>query len=544
MYQVSLTESLFPAQTDEPIWQTTVGDKLREVAARDSCAPALVEVTIEGETARRWTYGELLAESEELALALASRFAPGERVAVWANNLPEWIFVEYACGLAGLVLVTVNPAFQQKELRYVLEQSGAVALFRVESYRANPMAAIGAEAVEGLEAVREVVDLRDRTALHRMGERAQGLPEVKPGDPAQIQYTSGTTGFPKGAVLSHRGLINNARFYVDRCGTTGDTTWANMMPLFHTSGCGMLTLGCLQAGCRMVLFSVFDPDVVNRVIEQERINIMLGVPTMILALVETFRREPRNFSCVRLVSSGGAVVAPELVRSTTRAFGCSFSIVYGQTEYSPTITQHHGTDSFDDTCNTVGQPIEQTAVSIRRMEDNDIVPVGEVGEICTRGACTMICYHGNPDATAQAIDADGWLHTGDLGSMDSRGYVRVTGRVKDMIIRGGENYFPVEIENVLLEHPAIAEIAVVGLPDDQWGEIIAAFYRTEGNAEVDLEELRAHCRAHLAPQKTPQVWQRVTSFPLTGSGKIRKFALRDRHLAGARGSAWNSSGSA
>ena len=230
MYQVSLTESLFPAQTDEPIRQTTVGDKLREVAARDSCAPALVEVTIEGETARRWTYGELPAESEELALALASRFAPGERVAVWANNLPEWIFVEYACGLAGLVLVTVNPAFQQKELRYVLEQSGAVALFRVESYRANPMAAIGAEAVEGLEAVREVVDLRDRTALHRMGERAQGLPEVKPGDPAQIQYTSGTTGFPKGAVLSHRGLINNARFYVDRCGTTGDTTWSRTSP--------------------------------------------------------------------------------------------------------------------------------------------------------------------------------------------------------------------------------------------------------------------------------------------------------------------------
>lgn len=531
MYDIALTRSLFPAQTSEPIWEVTVGGKLQEVAARDPSAPALVEVTVEGKTARRWTYGELLADSEDLALALASRFAPGEKIAVWAHNIPEWVLMEYACALAGLVLVTANPAFQPKELRYVLEQSGAVALFQVESYRGNPMADIGREAVSGLKAIREVIFLTDRAALYREGPRPAALPDVKPGDPAQIQYTSGTTGFPKGAMLSHRGLVNNARFYAGRCGTTAATTWINPMPLFHTAGCGMITLGSMQAGCRMVLIGQFDPVVVLRVINQERANIILGVPTMILALVEAQGRTPVDCSSVELISSGGAMVPPDLVRSATKAFGCAFSILYGQTEYSPTITQHHATDSFDDICNTVGQPIAQTSVSVRRPTDNAILPIADVGEICVHGPCMMLGYHANPEATAETIDSDGWLHSGDLGTMDERGYVRVTGRVKEMIIRGGENFFPAEIENALLEHPNIAEIAVVGLPDEKWGEIIAAFYRTEGDGEVDVADLRAHCRARLAPQKTPTVWERVTAFPLTGSGKIQKFSLRDQYIA-------------
>jgi fatty-acyl-CoA synthase len=326
-------------------------------------------------------------------------------------------------------------------------------------------------------------------------------------------------------------LVNNARFYAGRCGTTAETTWINPMPLFHTAGCGMVTLGSMQAGCRMILMAQFDPAVVLQMVQRERANIILGVPTMILALVEAQGQSPVDCASMQLISSGGAMVPPELVRAATKAFGCPFSILYGQTEYSPTITQHHSTDSFDDICNTVGQPVDQTAVSIRRPSDNAVVPVGEVGEICVRGPCTMLGYHGNPQATAETIDTDGWLHTGDLGTMDERGYVRVTGRVKEMIIRGGENFFPAEIENALLEHPSIAEIAVVGLPDEKWGEIIAAFYRTEGDVEVDVADLRSHCRAHLAPQKTPAVWERVTEFPLTGSGKIQKFSLRDQYLA-------------
>lgn len=226
------------------------------------------------------------------------------------------------------------------------------------------------------------------------------------------------------------------------------------------------------------------------------------------------------------------MVAPELVRNIQQAFDCGFVTVYGQTETSPVITQHFQDDALEDRCNTIGQPLPHTEVSIRRVETNQVAPIGEIGEICTRGYLTMIGYHDNDQATKDTIDQDGWLHTGDLGSMDSRGYVTITGRVKEMIIRGGENLFPAEIENTLLEHPAIEEVAVVGLPDDKWGEIVACFYRTQSNQRVSISELRAYCRQHLSAPKTPAVWCAVDEFPLTGSGKIQKFALRDQFLGG------------
>ena len=533
MNRMYLSESLWPAQTDEPIWETTVGGLLREVAARDPSAPALVEVDVEGETGRRWTYGELLADSERLAHALCTRFSPGERVVVWAPNIPEWVLTEYACALSGLVLVTANPAYQARELRYVLEHSGAVALFLIEGYRGNPMAAIAAEAVEGLAAVREVVDLNDTETLHRhRGSATSPLPSVAPGDAAQIQYTSGTTGFPKGAVLCHRGLVNNARFYAARCRTRVDSTWINFMPMFHTTGCSMITLGVLSVGCRMVLMALFDPALVVRQIERERVTCILGVPTMVVGLLEHLERHPADLSSVEMVSSGGAMVAPELVRKTREVFGATYQTVYGQTEFSPLVTQHHHDDTPEDISNNTGRPIPQTAVSIRDVEHNAIVPVGTVGEICVRGCSRMLGYHGDAAATGAAIDAEGWLHTGDLGTMDERGYLRVTGRVKEMIIRGGENHFPAEIENVLLEHPAVTEVAVVGLPDEKWGEVIGCFIRSEGDAPLDIEDLRRHCRANLSPQKTPTVWRRVDEFPLTGSRKIQKFRLREQFLAG------------
>ena len=532
MYEVALSEAHFPAQRDADVREITVGGMLRETAARRPAAEALVEVRQSGEVGRRWSYAEVLAESERLAGALASRFRPGERVAVWSPNSPEWVFMEYACALAGLVLVTANPAFQVRELRYVLEKSGAVALFLVDEYRGNPMAGIGAQAVDGLDAIREVVDMDDAAALYAGSEAVPALPEVAPGDAAQIQYTSGTTGFPKGAVLSHRGLVNNARYYAGRCGVTGRSTWINPMPMFHTSGCGMITLGSLQAGCRMVLVSLFDPHAILGLIESEKATVICGVPTMILALLDAHEASPRDVSTLELVSSGGAMVAPELVRRVRQSFGCAVSTLYGQTEYCPVVTQHHLDDGIDDICDTVGQPIAQTEVSIRRLADNSTAAIGEADEICARGPCIMLGYHGDAAATAEAIDRHGWLHTGDLGTMDARGYVRITGRVKDMIIRGGENHFPAEIENVLLEHESVAEVSVVGLPDETWGEVIAAFIRSEGGRALDADALHAHCRARLAPQKTPAVWCRVDGFPMTGSGKIQKFRLREGYLEG------------
>ena len=532
MYHFQLSKSLVSAQTDDVVREVTVGGLLHEIATEHPTAEALVEVDLDGRTGRRWTYEELLADSEKLAMALATRFQPGEKVAVWAPNCPQWVLMEYACALAGLVLVTADPAFQMKELRYVLEQSGAAALFRVNSFRGNPMAQIGTKAVEGVASIREVVDLEDDKALYRVGDGPAILPDVAPGDAAQIQYTSGTTGFPKGAVLSHRGLVNNARFYASRCNVRQESTWINIMPMFHTSGCGMVTLGCLQASCRMVLVGLFDPDAINRLIESEQATVILGVPTMVVALLDAYDRQPSDVSSLELVSCGGAMVAPELVRRVQKSFGCGFSTLYGQTEHCPVITQHHIDDGIEDICNTTGQPIPQTDVSIRRVKENCVVPIGEVGEICARGPCNMIGYHANEAATAETLDEDGWLHTGDLGTMDTRGYVCVTGRVKEMIIRGGENHFPAEIENVLLEHPAVAEVAVAGLPDEKWGEIIACFIRSEGNQKLDVKELHRHCRANLSPQKTPVVWCRVDAFPLTGSGKIQKFALRDGYMAG------------
>ncbi len=533
MYQLQLTESFVPAQDDDTILETTVGGLLRDVASQQPDAPALVEVTMEGETARTWSYGKLLADSERLALALSTRYAPGERVTVWAPNIPEWLLIEYGCALAGLTLVTANPGYQPQELRYVLKQSDSVALFAVESYRGNPMAEIAAEACKGLSAIREIVDMEDAKALFRWGERAPALPDVDPGDPVQIQYTSGTTGFPKGAVLHHRGLTNNARLVFARGRVTQGSTWSNFMPMFHTSGCGLAALGCLQTVSRMLLFKVFDPAAALRQIETEGAAALVGVPTMLVALLEALEQEPRDMSSLKMAISGGAMVAPELVRRVRQAFGCDFETVYGQTEVSPVVTQHFHDDSIDDICNNVGQPMPQTGVSIRSVEENKVVPIDTVGEICVQGYCNMIEYNGNPEATTETIDAKGWLHSGDLGAMDARGYVRVTGRVKEMIIRGGENLFPAEIENVLAEHDTVAEVAVVGLPDDKWGEIVACFVRSEAGCEVDPVVLRGHCREQLAAQKTPTVWFSVSEFPLTGSGKIQKFALRDAHAVGA-----------
>ena len=291
MYTLHLSDSLISAQEDDIVREVTVGDLLREVAVERASATALLEVDMEGQTGRSWTYSELLSDSEQLALSLTSRYSQGERVTVWAPNVPEWLLIEYACALAGLVLVTANPSYQDKELRYVLEQSGSVALFLVKNYRGNPMHEIALKAIEDLAAVREIVDMDDHAALFRTGDRASELPNVYPDDPAQIQYTSGTTGFPKGAVLAHRSLTNNARFYASRALATSDSTWANFMPMFHTSGCGMISLGCLQFGCKMMLFKLFDPAAILRIIESERITGFLGVPTMLVALLESLSLE-------------------------------------------------------------------------------------------------------------------------------------------------------------------------------------------------------------------------------------------------------------
>jgi non-ribosomal peptide synthetase component F len=281
MYKVDLGESYFPAQTDDVVLETTVGGILRAAAVATPGAEALVEADIAGELRRRWTYAELLADAERLARALLSRYRPGERIAVWAPNIPEWVILEYAAALAGLTLVTANPAYRPRELQFVLQQSRAVGLFFVSEFRGNPMARIAAEVAAELPGLRELIDMEDAAALFAGADASSSLPDVRPGDPVQIQYTSGTTGFPKGAVLHHRGVTNNARYHFARTGArTGDTV-INFMPLFHTAGCGLATLGSAQFGCRMILAKLFEPARMLAIVETERVNVLLGVPTML-----------------------------------------------------------------------------------------------------------------------------------------------------------------------------------------------------------------------------------------------------------------------
>lgn len=537
MYDIRLDTSYFPAQRDLPVLETTVGGVLREQAAKTPGAEALMEAGTEGEIGRHWTFCELFEQSERLARALLSRFEPGERICIWAPNAPEWVILSYAAALAGLTLVTANPAYKERELRYVLEQSKSAGLFHVREHRGNPMARIAAEAAAGNARLRAIIDIEDHDALFAGAEWDRALPDVSSDDPAQIQYTSGTTGFPKGAIISHRGITNNARLYYCVSGVAAGDTVLNFMPLFHTASCGLATLGSVQVGCRMVLARQFDARAMLDIIEAEHVGILLGVPTMFVGLLEAQLARQRDTSSVRRSGVGGAMVPADLIRQVREVCGWDLLQVYGQTENSPLLTQARPDDPEELRSASVGQALPQTEMSIRDPKTNDVVAIGAVGEICTRGYAVMIGYNDNPEATAAAIDADGWLHTGDLGTMDERGFLSITGRVKDMIIRGGENLFPAEIEGVILEHPSVAEAAVVGMPDDRWGEIAVAFVRLAAGAGLDALALHSHCRERIAPHKTPARWIEIREWPLTGPGKIQKFVLRERLIAGHYGPA-------
>ncbi|MEQ8744917.1 AMP-binding protein [Parasphingorhabdus sp.] len=531
MYKVELTESHFPAQGGTEPKPVTMGEMLYQSVARAPDQLALRELDYEGQIVRSWTYSELQTDSQRLARALASRHPEGARVAIYANNLPEWVLLELACGLAGLTLVTVNPAYQKRELKYVLQQSRAEAIYYVNDFRGNPMQEIADAVCDEIPAIVYRILLTDHDALFD-GEDIGALRDPKPNDAVQIQYTSGTTGFPKGALLHHNGLVRNATDTMNRAGMEQGDVFVHNMPLFHTTGCAVLVLGGLSTGGTMLLAPMFDPPVIVQVIERERAKFILGVPTMLVALIDEVKRSGRDVSTIQRIMAGGSMVAPQLCHDAKAVFGAPIQIVYGQTETSPVLTQAWYEDTIEDLTETVGQPAAHTEISIRDPKSNTVLPIGEQGEICARAYSVMLGYNDNPDATAAAIDGEGWLHTGDLGRMDVRGYVKITGRVKEMIIRGGENIFPVEIENAMLEHEAIDEVAVVGISDEKWGEQVACFIRSNSEESLNASGLKAFVRERLAPQKTPAYWIAVSDWPLTGSGKIQKFKLTEAFEAG------------
>ena len=532
MYQVSLTESYFPAHGGPEPAPRTIGDMLRASTARHPDQPALKALDYDGAVLRTWSYKDLLFDAERLARALASRHEEGARVAAYANNVPEWVLLELACGLAGVTVVTVNPAYQKRELKYVLEQSRSEAIYYVADFRGNPMQKIADEVCNEIPAIRHRILLTDHTALFD-GENKGELRRPHPLDPTQIQYTSGTTGFPKGALLHHNGLVLNGIEAMKRAGVNQGDVFVHHMPLFHTTGCAILVLGGLGVGATLLLAPMFDPAMVVKVMERERTKFILGVPTMLVALIEEVEKTGRDVSSTRRIMSGGSMVPPELCRKARKVFGAPIQIIYGQTETSPALTQAWYEDDETDLTQTIGQPVPYTEISIRDPITNSVVPVDEQGEICARAYSVMLGYNDNPEATAATIDEEKWLHTGDLGRMDARGYVKITGRVKEMIIRGGENLFPAEIENALLEHEAISEIAIVGIPDEKWGEQVACFMRGNSKPHPTDAELKHFIRERLSPQKTPAYWIWVDDWPLTGSGKIQRFKLAEAFEQGA-----------
>jgi fatty-acyl-CoA synthase len=530
---MALTMSHVAGPTTPAVRQMTFGDLLRTAAEAAPDRIALISGVPDPALRRQWTYAELYREAQRTARALLTRFKPGERIAVWAQNIPEWVMLEFGAGMAGMVLVTVNPAFRANEVQYVLKQSRAAGVFVIDNFRGNPMR----ETVQAIRTncpeLREIICFDAWNAFIAAGDDARiELPAVDPGDPVMIQYTSGTTGFPKGALLCHRGLLNNGADTAERMGVDPGDVFVTTMPLFHTGGCVCCVIGAVSKAATQVLVEAFDPAIVLEMFGTYRGNAMLCVPTMLIAMLEHPTFPSTDLSSVKAICSGGSTVPAPLVRRFEEKLGAPFSIVFGQTECSPVAAQTRSDDTIEDKSGTIGLPLPNMETKIIDPSSGDTVPVGTIGEFCTRGYHVMLGYFEMPDATAAAIDADGWLHTGDLCAMDARGYCTVEGRLKDMIIRGGENIYPRELEELLFKHPTVGEVAVVGVPHERWGEEVAAFIRPAPGAAIDKEELIAYMRAALAPHKTPKHWFIMEAFPLTGSGKIQKFKLREAWIKG------------
>ncbi|MFJ8048312.1 AMP-binding protein [Streptomyces luteogriseus] len=526
--------SYLPAQTGAKILDLTVGGLLRDITEVEPDRPALIACA-PGEPAQVWAYRELLADASQAAQWLLTRFRPGEHVTVWAPNVPEWILLQYGAALAGLVLVTANPALRAGELEYVLRQSKSVGIAYSDSFRGTDMAVIAEQVRRQMPQIREAIRFETWHAeLKAYDGLPQPLPAVEPTAAAQLQYTSGTTGFPKGALLHHRGLITAAHYVHQRAQFPRHGVWATALPLFHTAACGMSVLGTAVSHGTVVICRQFDPALVLSAIQEYRADLYAGVPAMMLGLLAHPDFDSFDLSSLQVALSGGDTVPPDLVREVERRFGARFSTVYGQTELSPIITQTNPDDSIEDKCGTVGRPLPNVEIRLVEPGGDRPVPIGEQGEICARGYQTMLEYFDMPEQTRDTIDAEGWVHTGDLGVLDERGYLRVTGRMKDMIIRGGENIYPREIEAVLTSHPGVARAVVVGVPDKQWGEIVAAVIELQDAANPpSATELHELVRRHLAPAKTPKDWYVTGQIPRNALGKLQKFVLRDQIADGA-----------
>ena len=533
MYQVNLSESYFPAQASSELRELSFGDLLREAASDSADRLALVEVLPDGTTYRQWSYAELLLESEGLARDLLQRFKPLDCIAIWAPNQVEWMLAQCAIALAGMTLVTINPSLRIDEAEYILKQSKSVGLFYCEDCRGNPIATMAVELQQRLPSLQQVINIIDVPALADNDSNCE-LPLVDPYAPMQIQYTSGTTSFPKGVLLSHRSALNNACAVLDRMSVERYCKILHLLPMFHCTGSITSFIGGISHRGACYALEQFDPVAAIKVVADERLTLHVSVPAVVMAMLEAHKTTRRDLTSMRAMSIGGALVLPELVDEATEVFGCVAHIGYGQTEVSPAISFTWAGDSLEDFRGSVGQAMPDTEISIRDASTLALLPLDTIGEVCVRSYAVMIGYNQEPAKTADTVTQAGWLRTGDLGCIDSRGYIKITGRIKEMIIRGGENLYPLEIENCMLTRGDLERIAVIGIPDKKWGEIAVCFFLPKPGSGVTAERLKEFCREHLSPQKAPSVWLLLedSRWPLTALGKVRKAIMRDQFITG------------
>ncbi|GLZ08824.1 fatty-acyl-CoA synthase [Actinomadura sp. NBRC 104412] len=534
-----MTELSYASGTSaKPLLGDTIGVNFDRTAAAFPERDALVEF----ETGRRWTYAELSAEIDAIALGLLDLgVTKGDRVGIWSPNRAEWVFVQYATARIGAILVNINPAYRVHELEFVLNQAGIRTLVAAPAFKTSDYAAMIEEVRPRCAALRDVVLIGRESwdALHdagRNGDRArlaEAARDLTADDPINIQYTSGTTGFPKGATLSHHNILNNGFFVGELCGYDQEDRVCVPVPFYHCFGMVMGNLAATSHGaCVVIPAPGFDPAATLAAVAAERCTSLYGVPTMFIAELNDPSFATHDLSSLRTGIMAGSPCPVEVMKQVIERMGMTeVAICYGMTETSPVSTQTRADDSLDRRVSTVGTVHPHLEIKVIDPESGVTVPRGTPGELCTRGYSVMLGYWEQPDKTAEVIDSARWMHTGDLAVMDAEGYVNITGRIKDMVIRGGENIYPREVEEFLYTHPDIVDAQVIGVPDEKYGEELMAWIRLRPGAEpLTAESLRAFCTGRLAHFKIPRYVHLVDEFPMTVTGKVRKVQMREEAI--------------
>ena len=517
-----------------PLLGETIGDNLARTAAAHPDADALVSC----HQGLRWTYAELDERVDRAAAALiAAGLGAGDRLGIWSPNRAEWTLLQYATARVGIIQVSVNPAYRTSELEYALHQSGCRMLVAAPSFKTSDYAAMTAEVRPELPELQRAIFfdtpewdelLEGGSAISTDEVRARAA-EVAFDDPVNIQYTSGTTGFPKGATLSHHNILNNGYFVAEYIRLTGEDRLCIPVPFYHCFGMVMGNLACTSRGaCMVVPAEAFDPLAVLETVHAERCTSLYGVPTMFIAELDHPRFDEFDLTSLRTGVMAGAPCPVEVMRKVQgRMHMPEITIGCGMTETSPLSTQTTIDDPLEKRVETVGRASAHVEIKIVDPETGAIVPRGVPGEQCTRGYNVMLGYWNNEEATRKAIDPARWMHTGDLATMDEEGYVRIVGRLKDMIIRGGENVYPREIEEFLYSLPGVCDAQVIGVPSEKYGEEVMAWVKLKPGAACDAATLEDYCRGRIATFKIPRYWKLVDAFPMTVTGKIQKYRMRE-----------------